>query len=221
MQKFFLITILIFCFSLLGIAQNNRNNLPISKISKELNKKQITHLINSWNIVSLKGDNNILLNIDAVKYSPLKINSFIEGIRVTLMVEGNMAEKEIAKSSKFFVAYVDKEEYTDIKVVLSQMLSLFKTNKLKAQYCSMQYITKNNIKFGFDYTTNFSNGFISILYSSKEISFEMSNIEKFLDKMYSSFDIVSKKLYLPENITKTKKVKKSDSKIEDVNIDDL
>jgi hypothetical protein len=221
MQKLIFTSVFILSFSFSGLTQNNINNFSSSEISKELSKKQITHLINCWNILTLTGSNNMLLILDAVKYSPLNVSSFIEGTRISLIADGNPAKKEIAKSSKFFTAYIDKKEYTDIKVVLSQMLSLFKTNKFKEQYCSMQYITKSNIKLGFDYTINFSAAYISILYGNREITFETSNIEKFLSKMYNSFDIASKELYTPENIKKSKKVKKSDNKTEDVDIDDL
>jgi len=194
---------------------------PVSKISTELNKKQVTHSLEVWQLESEKGDNSIKLILEAVKYSALNSSDELKGIRVILHPTGSTIENETSKSLKEFIAFIDQSEYSDVMVVIKQMITNFAKKEESDKRGSTSYTTQTGIKFGFDYTKNKEAAFISLVYSQAEISCEFSDIDEFLNNFRGFINIAAKDLYLPENAEKLKKAKKSNQEAKDIIIDDI
>lgn len=194
-------------------AQNKSGITAISKISAELNKKQITHSIDSWQIESIKGDNKVEFLIEAVTYSALNSTNSLNGIRITLL-------QYIDKANKYTI-YIDDIHYSEIMVVINQMLTDYKKKVLNNRHGSMAYTTLNGIKFGFNYTEQKDEAYLSILHNQSEITCEFSSIDTFLNQFLNNINIASKHLYLPENAEKIKNVKKSNQEVKDVIINDI
>ncbi len=202
-------------------AQVNFGTPPASKISTELNNKKVTHSIDIWELDSKKGNNKMEIVIEAAKYSALNSTDILKGVKITIIPDNSISENEIAKSSKRFEAYIDEDEYSDILVVLNQMINNYKNKEKNKTKGNMVYTTAGGIRIGFNYTENKKVGYLSIMYSESEISCEFSDIKDFLSELRNNIDMASKDLYLPENTNKLKKVKKSDQKAKDVIIDDI
>lgn len=209
------ITLLILAFSIILItkAQNKSGSYTISKISTELNKKQITHSMESWQIIATEGDNKTELIIEAVRYSALNNTNSLKGIKITLVPNSDAIKKS--------VCYIDENYYSEIMVVINQMLTEYKNKVLNKTHGSMVYTTLNGIKFGFNYSESIEVSYLSILHNESEISCEFSSIDNFLNNFLNYINIASKDLYLPENVEKSKKVKKSNQEAKDIIIDDI
>ena len=211
MKNIILITIFIVNISIVNAQDSTL--FQTSKISTELNKKQITHSIDSWQIASIKGTNNTTLTIDAIKYKNLNNNIILEGVRLSFNTKNNI-----------FYIYVDQDDYSEIMVVINQMQTEYKSRKKEHKYGNMSYKTLTNIEFGFNYTIKNSNGYISIKlpHNKNDIIYISKDIDSFLNNFLSYINIASKKLYMPENIRKSIKVKnKKNINTNIINIDDI
>ena len=213
-MKYYLLFIIYIC--IVGSVQSQGNNMSISKISTELNKREIIHSFISWQLASIHGNNRTELLVEAVEYRALNNNIVLKGIRITLLPDNTTT----LLNSKL-VTYIDDNNYAEIMVVINQMLIDYKKLEANNMHGGMSYASLYGVKFGFNYTSKIERGYISIVDSNMETSFEYSNIESFLNNMLLYFNTASKELYLPENIEKIKKVKKSKQKIKDVVIDDI
>ena len=209
------ISLLIIAFNMLIAtnAQNKIENYTVSKISTELNKKQITHSINSWQIASIEGDNKVELLIEAIKYSALNSTVNLKGLKISLLSEND--------ANKTAIIYIDDNNYSEIMVVVNQMLTDFKKKRTNGTHGSMVYTTLNGIKFGYNYTENTEVSYLSLENNQSETSCEFKEIDTFLNNFLNFINIASKDLYLPENAEKIKKVKKSNNELKDVIIDDI
>lgn len=194
---------------------------PTSKISTALNRAQVTHKLNIWQLDEVKSDNKFVVYFDAIEYTSLNSQEVLKGIKITLKADNGDVDNNVAKSAKLFEAYIDQQDYADVLVVVNQLLTdLSKREKTESKgACS--YITKGNVKLGFNYTQVNELAYISFLYSQAEIMAEFSNIEKFFTQFRSYIEIASKELYLPQNSEKLKNVKKSNQEAKDVIIDDI
>jgi hypothetical protein len=202
-------------------AQSYYGSGPVSKLSTELNKPQISHSFDIWQLNDSKGDNKMSLVIEAVKYSAVNNPETLKGIKIQLLPENSITENTIAASQKQFEAFIDESEYSELMVVLKQMILEFKKKEKAQLYNGMTYSTKSGVKLGFIYTEKEKMAYISLQYSQAEIRCEFSHIEKFLTDFRSYIDIAAKDLYLPENTEKLKKAKKSSQEAKDVIIDDI
>lgn len=218
-----LLTMFIFlvslCFS--GSAQNFYGTAPVSKISMELNKQQVSHSFDIWQLNDSKGENKMSLVVEAVKYSAVNNPETLKGVKIQLLPENTITENTIATSQKQFDAFIDDTEYSELMVVLKQMIIEFKKKEKAKQRNGMNYCTKSGVKLGFINTEKKEAAYISLQYSHAEIRCEFSNIEKFLTEFREYIDIAAKELYLPENAEKLKKAKKSSQETKDVIIDDI
>jgi len=194
---------------------------PSSKISDALNQKQVSHLLDLWQLGDFKSTNKFTVIMDAVQYRSLNKTELYKGLRVKFIAEATSNETNLSISAKQFEAFFEDADYPEVLVAINQFITEFKKMKLGANNGAMSYITKSGIKIGFNYTKNQEVAYISILFSDAEIMAEFSTIEKFLIELKSLLDIAYKELYLPENAEKLKKVKKSTQEAKDVIIDDI
>jgi hypothetical protein len=202
-------------------AQTFYGTPPVSKIADALNKKQVNHTLNTWQLEELKSDNKFTVSIDAVEYSTLNSTEKLKGLKLSFKSENVENESNAAKTLRSFEAYIDFQDYAEILVVINQLKSELAKREKANQKGSNTYITKGGIKFGYDYTASKEAAFISLLYSNAEVMVEFSNIDKFLGQFKGFVEIASKDLYLPQNSDKLKKAKKSNLEAKDVIIDDI
>ncbi|MDA3894104.1 MAG: hypothetical protein PF517_20790 [Salinivirgaceae bacterium] len=215
---FFVITL---GLSLSSQAQIDFGSAPKSKILTELDKKQTTHSVESWELESTKGINKVNLVIEAVKYTSQDGSNEQKGIKMILIPEYINTDNELALSSKELVSYIDNSEYPEIIVVLNTMLNDYRKKEDNNSHGSMTYITEGNIKIGFVQTEQKEIAYLSILYSKAEVICEFSDIDDFLSELKNYIDVASKELYLPENVEKLRKAKKSNHEAKDVIINDI
>jgi len=194
---------------------------PSSRISDALNQKQVSHILDIWQLGEFKSTNKFNVIMDAVQYRSLNKTESYKGLRVKFIAEANSNENNLSVSAKQFEAFFEDADYPEVLVAINQFITEFKKMKPAAKNGAMSFITKSGIKIGFNYTKNQEVAYISFLYSDAEIMAEFSGLEKFLIELKSVMDIAYKELYLPENAEKLKKVKKSTQEAKDVIIDDI
>lgn len=213
--------ILIFCFGTFStFSQTFFGTPPQSKISEAIIKKQTTHVLDIWEINKVDAENNLELYIDAVKYSAVNSSESLKAVKFTLISESN-SDDNAAKTASEFEAYLDETEYPEVLVVVNQIIADIKSKETRNLMGSIIYTTKGGIKFGHIISSSKEIAFISLLYSNAEIRAEFSNAEKFYEDLKKHLEIASKDLYIPENLEKLKKVKKSNQEAKDVIIDDI
>ncbi|MBI9065689.1 MAG: hypothetical protein JEZ09_00275 [Salinivirgaceae bacterium] len=194
---------------------------PSSKISKALNQSQITHTLNIWEIDEQKAEDKIELIVEAVQYKAANSTDILKGVKISLFSENTSGEEKTAKTSNEFEGYIDESEYSEVLVVVSQILADIKRKTDKNSKGSMVFITKGGIKLGYIFNTKKEIAFLSLLYQNAEIRSEYSNAKKFFEEFKGYIEIASKDLYLPENKDKLKNAKKSNQEAKDVIIDDI
>lgn len=219
MKKIFLFTIAIIAGTTL-FAQSKFGMPPATNLSTELAKPLVMHTEKSWKLNKVNGTNKVDLIVEAVEYTS-KGTPLIKGIKVTLLPESSTAGDAIALSSKEFVSYIEKAEYSEVIVVLNQMLAEFKKMDDDDIKATVSYITKGGVEFGFVNTDQKEVGFLSIVLDNAIVSCEYYDIDDFLTDLRDNIDIASKDLYLPENAEKLKKAKKGNQEVKDVIIDDI
>ncbi|HAM99617.1 MAG TPA: hypothetical protein DCQ26_13495 [Marinilabiliales bacterium] len=216
---FLLAASLLMSFS--GTVHAQYGKAPASKLSEALAQKQVTHSLNVWELEALKSDNKFVVFCEAVQYSSSNKPDVLKGIRLTFLSENGNSDNNLAKTAKVLEVFIDQSEYSELMVALNQMLAEFKKIEKTSQKCEMSYLTSGGIKFGFVQTPKKVAATIGLQYSEAEVVAEFAGIEKFLTEMKEYIDIATKDLYLPENIEKLKKVKKTNQEAKDVIIDDI
>lgn len=215
-----LLFLILASFSTMLKSQSDFGKAPETNISAELAKPLVMHTEKCWKLDKVNGTNRMDLVIEAVEYTA-KGATPLKGVKFTLLPEGSTAGEAVAQSSKEFVSYIEKSEYSEVTVVLNQMLSEFKKMDNDDIKASMSYITKGGIEFGFINNDQKEVGFLSLVLSNAVISCEYYDIDDFLTDLRDHIDIASKDLYLPENAEKLKKAKKGNQEVKDVIIDDI
>jgi len=220
-MKVFALLFLVFGLALTSNSQSQNAAPFASKIATELNKNQTLHTLDSWLLDEVKGVNKMQLVLEAVKYNNSKSTVVLKGLKLELIPEAVVGESATKLSSKQLVAFIDDTEYSEVMVIINQMITDFTKAELSKKQGIMTYTTKSGVKFGFIFKDKKEVGFISILSSDAEIACEFANIEKFLTEFRNYIDICAKDLYLPENAEKLKKAKKSNQEAKDVNVEDI
>lgn len=193
---------------------------PKSEISEALKEREVLHITNIWKIDALKSDNKLEVIFEAVDYKALSKATLKKGLKITFLSE-SMNGTVAAKSASEFEAYLDEPEYPGTLVAVNQFIRDINKRDANNLHGSMSYITKSGIKIGYLLSTTKEIAYISLIYSNAEIKAEFSNPKRFFEDFKEYLDIVSKDLYLPENMEKLKKVKKSSQEAKDVIIDDI
>lgn len=196
------------------------DNQPTSKISDALQKRQVTHQVNLWNIAQLHADNKFNVYIEAAEYKATNSSDILQGIKFTLFSESSDI-MGVALTSNTFESYLDESGYAEFLVAVNQILNQIKTKMNSNSLGSSSFISKSGIKIGFLIGADKEIAYLSILYDSYEIRSEFSNPNKFFENLKEYMNIVAKELYLPKNIEKLKKVKKSNQEAKDVIINDI
>jgi hypothetical protein len=184
-----------------------------SKIQKELNKIQVIHSVKSWQIASIKSKNNINITIDAIEYKNLNDDNSLKGIKLFLSFKNQQ-----------YTTYIDKDDYSEIMVVLNQLITEYNNKITTKEYGDMSYRTATGIEIGFNYSKNNNNSYISLPANNKNILCLFPVKDNFLENLLEYINIASNNLYLPKNIKKRENVKKRKSNTNNslnININDI
>lgn len=223
MIKFYSFIILVFCAlssTVVFSQQTLYGSAPTSQISKALVNAQVIHQIDLWDIADESAENKMDVFFEAVQYSAKNNSEIKKGFKITF-ISTSGDEDGAAKSSSEFEAYIDESEYPGVIVAINQIINDINKRDANDKKGSMTYITNSGIKIGYLIGSNKEIAFISMLYSNAEIKAEFSSPDNFFEEFKEYIEIASKDLYLPENLEKLKKVKKSTQEAKDVIIDDI
>lgn len=194
-----------------------------SKISQTLQKSKTLHTSDLWHVIETKGEDKSVLNLFAAEYSEFNIPSKLIGLQFELYIETTLPAESSSKLSNKFYSYIDENEYPEAILALNNLISDLNNRVKDEKDGEAFYITQDGIKIGYRLSPESEIAYIELNSLSSPKRAEFSNPLKFLQEINNVMDIVSKKLYLPENAEKLKNAKKQkqQEEVKDVIIDDI
>lgn len=178
-----------------------------SQVRLSLKKTKTQHSSDLYHLTEIKGIDKAELNLYAMEYSEYNIPNKQICMQFELYTKNNSGCGS-SKAKKITYAYVDEQEYPEVIVVITNLLSDLANKHKSEKQGSFSYTTNDGIKFGFLLTPQKACAFIEISENNTISRIEFSNPSKFYNELNKMFDIATKKLYLPANAQKLKNVKK-------------
>lgn len=193
-----------------------------SEVQQVLKNKKVIHTYDIWKLVNIKGEDKTQVTINAISYNELHIPDGKLAIQFDLLIESSMVTDPTVQKEQNYFKYIDKKEYAEVKLAVSEIKKNYISRKKSEQFGSINYITQDGINIGFRYTDGQNIAYIEyLLKNGQTVIGEFSNPENFFNTLHEQLDSASKQLYLPENAAKLKNAKKSHQEVKDVIIDDI